>query len=299
MYLDFLIKHVKMCRELAAKSVFVKANGMSQYVENRTSATDYLNSIASSQIVPIYPYTYIEYYTHFNGVHLDGQVIDTFLEYGAFCHFLKVEDYAGELSNLDGAYWVLQVAIFEGRVRRKDSEYNGYWYGSFEIPISNEGYITKDVQFILSNRIELNIEVANRDYDLPVFHARNAVAMQMLMPLVVLSMFSAKNVELSGIDYPVRDKKQRKALRKHALPEYEFKTLRISTGKAVGMDILGNDLVTHGETVDRRYHAVRGHFREVDSLFGNPKLAGTYFIPSHYRGKVNEGIIEKDYEIQE
>lgn len=51
----------------------------------------------------------------------------------------------------------------------------------------------------------------------------------------------------------------------------------------------------------RALHNVIGHFHtytEDAPLFGNPNLVGRFFIPSHARGSLEEGIIVKDYKVK-
>jgi hypothetical protein len=52
------------------------------------------------------------------------------------------------------------------------------------------------------------------------------------------------------------------------------------------------------EGLERALHICRGHFRTYDEkpLFG--KIKGTFWVPQHMRGKAENGIIHKDYDIK-
>ena len=110
-----------------------------------------------------------------------------------------------------------------------------------------------------------------------------------------LEIFSCKNIIADKIELPAKVVKQRKKKNK---PEFSSYTLKIDpTTSPKSMDIS-----TATESLwNNRLHTCRGHVREYGmngkgKLFG--KYSGRFWSPPHQRGNRENGVIEKDYDVQ-
>ena len=110
-----------------------------------------------------------------------------------------------------------------------------------------------------------------------------------------LEIFSCKNIIADKIELPAKVVKKRKKKNK---PEFSSYTLKIDpTTSPKSMDIS-----TATESLwSNRLHTCRGHVREYGmngkgKLFG--KYSGRFWSPPHQRGNRENGVIEKDYDVQ-
>jgi hypothetical protein len=109
-----------------------------------------------------------------------------------------------------------------------------------------------------------------------------------------LTLLGCKNVSLSPRD---NDPKQvRIATKRHGPSNtgYRYHVLTVRPPGAKS-DSPGIDIGTMPR------HVCRGHYQEYGPEFGKGllfgRLSGRFFIPPYYKGKKENGIVEKDYEI--
>lgn len=103
---------------------------------------------------------------------------------------------------------------------------------------------------------------------------------------VILLVLGCKNITFEKeANYSPKKKKKK--------PTESFYTLKINPNltrtKYVNSEPTG---------IKKRFHICRGHFKTYTKekpLFG--KIHGRFWIPSHTRGEIEEGLIEKDYEL--
>lgn len=110
--------------------------------------------------------------------------------------------------------------------------------------------------------------------------------------LLALSFMHCKNIVLESND-PDRhlNNERRKAGLK---PFVRYHTINIEPMKKV-LKTEGNSEI---EGLKRALHICRGHFStysEEKPLFG--RVAGTFWIPSHVRGSIKEGVVVSDYKV--
>jgi hypothetical protein len=111
--------------------------------------------------------------------------------------------------------------------------------------------------------------------------------------LTTLCFLNCKNVRLN--DATATHGPPDKWMRRTKTPRIEYKTLCIEPLKAVIKSEGGTGVIG----LDKALHICRGHFRhysEDKPLFG--KYAGTFWTPQHVRGKAENGVVIKDYEVK-
>lgn len=115
--------------------------------------------------------------------------------------------------------------------------------------------------------------------------------MQFMGNFYALMLCHCKNVSVE--EGPEPSSKVQKSRKKHnKSPLYQFKVIDIETVRKKYADKYYNETSQEGV----RLHLVRGHFKrytEEKPLFG--KFVGTVWIPTHMRGNIRNGVIEKEY----
>lgn len=103
-----------------------------------------------------------------------------------------------------------------------------------------------------------------------------------------------KNIELECVT-PIEKNTARRARERKGLPPLKpYHVIKIKSGRGAG-EFIGR---RGGRRSKSRFHAVRGHTREYpDGLFGNPALAGEYYIPPFVRGNKEKGQVKKHYQV--
>lgn len=121
----------------------------------------------------------------------------------------------------------------------------------------------------------------------------NWQAREMLRPaLLALGFMHCKNVVQESHDPPSKSRKQR---REDGSPKATYRTLDIEAMRRT----LHVDGGVESNGLGRALHICRGHFKTFSPeapLMG--KGVGTYWWPSHVRGKKERGQIFKDYRVQ-
>jgi hypothetical protein len=112
------------------------------------------------------------------------------------------------------------------------------------------------------------------------------------MAINTILLLNCKNIGVETIKPPEKLNKARK--RKGKLPLFTYKTLKIQIPGKKHASIKNDPTGEHN-----RIHFCRGHFKEYTSdkpLFG--KITGLWWWQPHVRGRNNEGIVFKDYELK-
>ena len=110
-----------------------------------------------------------------------------------------------------------------------------------------------------------------------------------------LAVLHVRNIVLD--DHAPDPAVQRARVRRHKQPLMHFKTLRVVTPGSVRTAQEPREL---GEPQEIAFHIVRGywaHYSDDRPLFGRPGLSGTFWIPSHARGRSDAGVVVKDYAV--
>jgi hypothetical protein len=109
---------------------------------------------------------------------------------------------------------------------------------------------------------------------------------------LAICFMACKNVVVDTIDPDVRLNRER---RKNGMkPFLRYHVINIEPMKKV----LRTEGRSESEGLRRALHICRGHFStysEEKPLFG--KVAGTFWIPSHVRGSIKEGVVVSDYRV--
>jgi hypothetical protein len=117
----------------------------------------------------------------------------------------------------------------------------------------------------------------------------------MFPTVLTLGFMHCKNVAVAPVE-PDRDlnRERKKAGLK---PFLRYHTINIEPMKKV--------LRTEGQVevngLKKALHIVRGHFThysEERPLFGRPGLHGTFWVPSHARGSLDQGVVISDYNVK-
>lgn len=108
--------------------------------------------------------------------------------------------------------------------------------------------------------------------------------------IMALNFLHCKNVSLNENNIPMKLIKARKKRNRPFLQRYY--TLEIESMRKVL-----NEAGAAETGIKHALHICRGHFKTYDGkgLFG--KYKGTFWFPSHVRGDIATGIVEKDYNI--
>ena len=111
--------------------------------------------------------------------------------------------------------------------------------------------------------------------------------------LLALSFMHCKNISLqqNEPDRALNNKRRHAGLK----PFVRYHTINIEPMKKV-LKTEGN---SETEGLKRALHICRGHFStysEERPLFG--RIAGTFWVPSHVRGSIKEGIVVSDYKVK-
>lgn len=116
-----------------------------------------------------------------------------------------------------------------------------------------------------------------------------------VMPaLLAISFLHCKNVATVTQTPPAKLSKA--AQKRHGKPLVRYHMLNIEPMKQV----LKHEGQSEKTGLKRALHICRGHFAhytEEKPLFG--RVSGRFWIPSHVRGSLDEGIVDKDYRIKE
>lgn len=114
--------------------------------------------------------------------------------------------------------------------------------------------------------------------------------------MMALALMHCKNVEL--IDQPPPPALSKRAQKKHGQPLVTYKVLKVNPMRTLHR-VLDGEAVEHQET-PRPLHICRGHFkdfRDGKGLFG--KFKEIYWWDQHLRGNEENGVVVKDYEVEE
>jgi hypothetical protein len=131
---------------------------------------------------------------------------------------------------------------------------------------------------------EITMRASHEAYDL------------MTVPLVACALLNVKNVVMRL--QSVNERLQKKRVKQGKLPLVKMYTLEI---EAPGKRFVGESSPMPKNlppSSSRPLHLVRGHladYRDGKGLFG--KHRGVYWIPSHMRGEIDNGIIKKRYRV--
>jgi hypothetical protein len=111
--------------------------------------------------------------------------------------------------------------------------------------------------------------------------------------LLAISFCHCKNVTIRAAE-TVPEKLARRQKERGRLPGLAYKVLEIGPMKAV----LERTQTEHATGLKRALHICRGHFAlyEDNGLFG--KYKGRFWIPQHLRGSIQQGAIEKTYDVK-
>lgn len=194
-----------------------------------------------------------------------------------------VQRQAGEFAKepIDGrARWIVHglVAFLEDRTITQ-LEYDATWF------------VAADGELILPPAIGLDEDAthARKPYNDEV---ANAVAKVFFASLTAICFAHCKGVMISEHQQP---RQQRRAAERAGRPPLvTYKTIDIAPATRILHD--EGDITHNG--IKKALHICRGHFAhytEDRPLFG--KYTGTFYIPMHLRGKVERGVVVKDYRV--
>lgn len=115
---------------------------------------------------------------------------------------------------------------------------------------------------------------------------------------IAISVLGARNVYVERVEHPNMDKRNRTRKRKQQPALERYHVLKFYPNKAANKRAhhLGAGENSGGMPIN----LCRGHFRDVSEdrpLFGRPGCHGRFWIQAHVKGKQENGIITKDYEI--
>lgn len=130
----------------------------------------------------------------------------------------------------------------------------------------------------------------------PVGHKPDPLAIstaqnEMMVLGMGLSFMNCKNVKRIEQAEPRKESWHAK----EKCPVFRFHTLDINPMK----EVLRTEGQSESTGLKRALHICRGHFAhysEEKPLFG--KYAGDFFVPSHVRGSLDQGVVAKDYNVK-
>lgn len=163
-----------------------------------------------------------------------------------------------------------------------------------EAEIGREGVLRE----LMQRREEVDRELhdaTERYYDRATEALKPVMRSLVLYPtFMALSLMACKNV--STEDHTPPDRLSKRHRRKHGEPLVQFKTLVINTMGGGARSASGRHDLGDGVTA---MHLVRGHFKTFTSerpLLG--RHVGTYWWSPMVRGKAEQGLVVKDYEVR-
>lgn len=112
------------------------------------------------------------------------------------------------------------------------------------------------------------------------------------IPLLAISFMHCKNVARRDVTAEVGP--SAKWIRRQKAPDIRYHVLDINPMK----EVLRTEGGTESNGLKKALHICRGHFAtytEDKPLFGH--ITGTFWKPSHVRGSVEHGIVDKDYRL--
>lgn len=118
-------------------------------------------------------------------------------------------------------------------------------------------------------------------------------AQEVSTAVAILNVLHCKNVRLAPVEAPLRLNKKRIKGGKHPIFEYHILTVDLNKGNSERSDSTGEAIGI------MPVHLCRGHFKEYSEdkpLFG--KYAGRYWWQPYARGKAEQGIVTKDYQLK-
>jgi hypothetical protein len=195
--------------------------------------------------------------------------------------------------------WVIDEAGASGPERLEEIEGARWYYRALPLwemdgrpvylsclkvfPVDARGAMLKDPLLMASGR----------EYSLSELRGVDREVSQFLAPcLLTISFLNCKNCVLDAVE---PDRALNRERRKHGLkPFLRYHTINIEPMKKV----LRTEGRIETEGLKRALHIVRGHFSTYTSerpLFG--KIPGTFWIPSHARGSLEEGVVVSDYKV--
>lgn len=155
-----------------------------------------------------------------------------------------------------------------------------------DFTIDIHGYIDTPISSILSPHFKQYQTLQGNDSE----KVRQLYQYFIIPGLFAINLMHCKNVHLVEAE---PTKRQKRMSKKHNKPLYRYHILKVATGKGAYSGL------TATTNINMSHHICRGHFRTYEDyapLFG--KYVGTFWIPSHVRGRESEGIVEKDYDIE-
>lgn len=117
--------------------------------------------------------------------------------------------------------------------------------------------------------------------------------------LLTLTFLNCKNVIVTDNEGRHANRQERRAAeRRNDPPLVTYKTLQIEPMKKV-IETEG-DIAKNG--LAKALHICRGHFAEYGDEYGKGKLfgklEGRYYVPAHVRGKAENGVVHKRYNVK-
>lgn len=111
--------------------------------------------------------------------------------------------------------------------------------------------------------------------------------------LLAIAFMHCKNVKM--VEHDPSLNVYRHKVKRHPLPRMKYHTLEINPMK----EVLRKEGDIEHNGLKMALHICRGHFKDYreHGLFGKAK--GLYWWDSHVRGSLNEGVVLKDYKINE
>lgn len=172
----------------------------------------------------------------------------------------------------------------------------GYFPFRASVFLRDDGTIilTRDGNFGM-----IGIESQGEEYDIAK-HDRETYqrvyTMAAELVSIVLFTFSMLNVKnVVRVEHKADRKLQERRKKRGQLPLVKYYTLEV---EVPGKRAIGSSPANASETSSRPLHLVRGHladYRDGKGLFGKHK--GVYYIPSHMRGDIDNGVIKKRYRV--
>jgi hypothetical protein len=116
--------------------------------------------------------------------------------------------------------------------------------------------------------------------------------------LYSMAMLHCKNVEKAPVKKKLGVRARLIKRTRPARAQVKFHTLEVRVPGSKGRK---NGAKGKDKNGVASWHMCRGHFSDhtEKGLFGDPKLKGVYWVPSHAKGSRKKGVVEKDYKLKE
>ena len=190
------------------------------------------------------------------------------IQYGCLCTVRERQDSAVIDAFLQHAMYCNDVLYFNGfMVRISFNEMNvcEIWRGGYDINTPNHDEVDEYLKHLIHS-----------------FH----------VPLLTFSFMNCRNVTKRDVTSEIGP--SAKWLRRQKAPEIRYHVLDINPMK----EVLRTEGNIEANGLKKALHICRGHFAHYENgLFGRGE-ACTVWKPSHVRGSVENGIVDKDYRIK-